>query len=249
MKILVAEDNVVTSTLMRGVLTRHGYTPVMVRTGVEALEALRSDPGIQGVITDIMMPESGGLDLLAAMREHPVWCNLPTIVTTVRDDRQTVAMAVSLGCRDYILKPIRPTHLIDRVEKIFRQKKNVLMSSQDVITRYSLEAEVYGQIARKFAQQVDQAIAALHDWTTHPQDAGREGFTPIMESATLLGAERLCDVMEKISAHEGTPHLTPAQCDLLMQELKQVREGAGCGYRLTYCHERISPGYYCHNCN
>ena len=61
MKILVAEDNAVTATLMTGILTRHGYTVVLARNGTEALRLLGSDPGIQGVITDIMMPESGGL--------------------------------------------------------------------------------------------------------------------------------------------------------------------------------------------
>ena len=48
MKILVAEDNAVTATLMTGVLTRHGYAVVLARNGSEALSLLRSDPDIQG---------------------------------------------------------------------------------------------------------------------------------------------------------------------------------------------------------
>ncbi len=64
MKILVAEDNAVTATLMTGILTRAGHSVVLARNGSEALELLRSNSDIQGVITDIMMPEASGLDLL-----------------------------------------------------------------------------------------------------------------------------------------------------------------------------------------
>ncbi len=70
MKILVAEDNAVTATLMMGVLSRAGHSVVLAPNGSEALELLRSNPDIQGVITDIMMPESSGLDLLQALQEH-----------------------------------------------------------------------------------------------------------------------------------------------------------------------------------
>jgi CheY-like chemotaxis protein len=174
MKILVAEDNAVTATLMTGILTRHGYTVVLARNGSEALRLLGSDPDIQGVITDIMMPESSGLDLLRALREHEAWRNLPTIVTTVRDDRETVAQAVSLGCKEYILKPVNPTQLIERVAKVFRQKSVILMSSSEVLDRYSLSSETYREIAEKFAAQVVQAIAVLQSWTTPPPpSAGR----------------------------------------------------------------------------
>lgn len=114
MKILVAEDNAVSGTLITGVLTRHGYTIVLARNGSEALGFLNSDPDIQGVITDIMMPESSGLDLLRALREHETWRSLPAIVITVRDDHETVAEAFALGCKDYLLKPIRPDLLLEK---------------------------------------------------------------------------------------------------------------------------------------
>ena len=85
MKILVVEDNTVTATLMTGILTRHGYTVVLARTASVALTQLGAEPDIQGVITDIMMPGSSGLDLLQALRTHQTWRNLPTIVTTGRN--------------------------------------------------------------------------------------------------------------------------------------------------------------------
>ena len=173
MKILVAEDNAVTATLMTGILTRHGYTVVLAGNGSEALRLLASDPDIQGVITDIMMPESSGLDLLRAMQGHEVWRNLPTIVTTVRDDRETVAQAVALGCKDYVLKPVRPARLLERVTKVFGREKAILMDSRHVISRYSLSLEAYKRIAGNFTTQVDHTIAALQNWPTDEANAPR----------------------------------------------------------------------------
>jgi DNA-binding response OmpR family regulator len=224
MKILVAEDNTVTATLMTGILTRHGYTVVLARNGSEALRLLRSDPGIQGVITDIMMPESSGLDLLRALQGHAAWRNLPTIVTTVRDDPETVAEAVSLGCREYILKPVRPARLIERVTRVFREKKAILMGSAEVIGRYSLSVETYRKIAKNFAIQVDQAILVLQDGPTSQANTPSVDFIPLMESATLLGAERLMAALEEVSPSAGSAPLNPLQAAHLLEELQLVRK-------------------------
>jgi len=224
MKILVAEDNAVTAALMTGILTRHGYTVVLARNGSEALSLLASDLSIRGVITDIMMPGSSGLDLLQALRTHETWRNLPTIVTTARDDPQTVAQAVALGCQEYILKPVRPAHLIERVTRVFGQEKVVLMSSSEVIRRYLLSPEAYREIAKNFATQVDQAITVLQDWSINPATVRWEDFAQIMESATLLGAERLVAAMEEVSPSVESQLLTPVQCDRILGELKLVRK-------------------------
>jgi len=225
MKILVAEDNAVTATLMVGILTRQGYTVVLARNGSEALSLLSSDPDIQGVITDIMMPESSGLDLLRAVQAHPVWRNLPTIVTTVRDDGETVAQAVALGCKEYILKPVRPARLIERVTKVFQQEKVVLMSSAEVIDQFSLSLETYGKIARNFATQVNQALTVLQTWSSNPTTAIPVDLIQIMEGATLLGAERLMAAMEETTSAPGsTSTLNPFQVASLEEELQLVRK-------------------------
>jgi len=224
MKILVAEDNAVTATLMKGILIRRGYEVVIARNGSAALRALETDPGIQGVITDVMMPESSGLELLRALQANELWRTLPTIVTTVRDDCETVAEAVRLGCRGYILKPIRPSRLLESVAKIFGRDHPVLMSAPEVMSRYALDAEAYGKISGDFAAQVDEAILVLRDSSSSLPSVNRERFSPIVESATLLGAESLLAEIEGITARCGTPQLTAPQCARILDELLQVRQ-------------------------
>ena len=224
MKILVAEDNAVTATLMKGILTRHGYLVVQARNGLEAISALTADPGIQGVITDVMMPESSGLDILRAMRENDSWRELPTIVTTVRDDPGTVAEAVQLGCKGYVLKPVRAAQLIEKVVSIFGQEGAVLADSQEVIRRYSLEVEAYAQIARNFVAQIDQAVARLQSWSSDHTPVGRDEFTSIVETATLLGAERLLAILDEVSAAGGASKLDLPRRVHLLEEMRQVKQ-------------------------
>ncbi|MGD0222283.1 MAG: response regulator [Terriglobia bacterium] len=224
MTILVAEDNAVTATLMAGILTRHGYTVILARNGFEALSLLGTHPDIQGVITDLMMPESSGLDLLCAMRENPAWRHLPVIMTTVRDDPQTVAHAVALGSDGYILKPVRPALLIERVMKVFGQERAIMMSTSAVTNRYSLSLETYKKLAKNFATQVDQAIAALQIWSINNANVLQVDFLQIMESATLLGAERLIAALEETFPSVGSPPLTPHQCARLLEELQLVQK-------------------------
>jgi CheY-like chemotaxis protein len=117
MKILVAEDNAVTATLMTGVLTRAGYSVVLAPNGSEALGLLRCSPDIQGVINDIMMPESSGLDLLQALRAHQPWRKLPTIVITVRDDAETVEEATPAVGSPH-LTPAQCSRLLDELKLV-----------------------------------------------------------------------------------------------------------------------------------
>jgi two-component system chemotaxis response regulator CheY len=224
MKILVVEDNAVTATLMAGILTRHGYTVVVARNGFEGLRLLGTHPDIRGMITDIMMPESSGLELLRSVRENAAWKNLPIIVTSARDDPETVAQAVSLGCTDYLLKPVRPARLIERVTKVFRQEKTILMGPAEVMNRYSLNLETYREIARNFATQVDQIIAALESWSTRDSTPIPPNFSQIIESAALLGAERLISTLDEALPSDGSPPLNPIQFARLLEDLQLVRK-------------------------
>ncbi len=224
MKILIAEDNPTTAVLMKGILTRQGYAVFLAGNALEAISVLTSEPDIQGVITDIMMPDSSGLDLLRAMNENDSWRKLPTIVTSVRDDRETVTEAARLGCKRYILKPVHPAQLIEIVVSIFGQEPAVLMDSSEVIRRYSLSVDAYRQIAGSFSLQIDEAAATLQTWSSNHSRVGRQEFTPIVESATLLGAERLLAVMAEVTTVAGTPELKLSLRVRLLEELRAVKQ-------------------------
>ena len=115
MKVLVADDQVVTLRVLDLMLRRNGYDTVLARTGRQALDLLESVPGIDLLLTDIIMPELDGMELLCEIRERPEWRRLPVVISTVLAEVETVERATLLGCRHYLVKPVKEADLIKSV--------------------------------------------------------------------------------------------------------------------------------------
>src|SRR5204862_1214059 len=69
LRILLAEDNVVNQRVAVGLLERRGHRVVVAGTGLEALAAMETDR-FDAVLMDVQMPEMGGLEATAAIRER-----------------------------------------------------------------------------------------------------------------------------------------------------------------------------------
>ncbi len=117
MKLLVADDQIVTLRVLDHILKRNGYETVLARTGKQALDLLESDPEIDLVLTDILMPELDGIELLCEIRERPEWRRLPVIISTVLAEVETVERATLLGCRHYLVKPVQEAELVESVRQ------------------------------------------------------------------------------------------------------------------------------------
>lgn len=115
LKILVAEDSPVDSLVLRNVLTRDGYQPVLVNDGKAALEAL---PEIALAIVDMRMPEMDGLELVREMRSRSNLEAMPVIFVTTVSDPATIRDALELKTVGYVLKPIRePSRILQLVHQ------------------------------------------------------------------------------------------------------------------------------------
>ncbi|RAV04621.1 response regulator transcription factor [Paenibacillus sp. YN15] len=117
-RILVVEDNEKLRQLMCTVLAKHGYEPVMAGNGQEALDML-DQQHIDLIISDIMMPNLDGFELIRRLREAGY--NMPVLTVTAKDsfrDKQTGYLA---GTDDYMVKPIDINEMILRVGALLRR--------------------------------------------------------------------------------------------------------------------------------
>lgn len=118
LKILVAEDSPVDSLVLRNVLTRDGYEPVLVENGKAALEALEADPDIALAIVDMGMPEMDGLELVREMRSRPKLESTPVLFVTAASDPASIRAALELKTVGYVLKPIRePSRILQLIHQ------------------------------------------------------------------------------------------------------------------------------------
>lgn len=117
-RILVVEDNEKLRQLMCTVLSKHGYDPLMAGNGQEALDILDMQY-IDLIISDIMMPNLDGFELIRRLREAGY--NMPVLTVTAKDsfmDKQTGYLA---GTDDYMVKPIDINEMILRVGALLRR--------------------------------------------------------------------------------------------------------------------------------
>jgi CheY-like chemotaxis protein len=104
--ILLAEDDVRNIFALSQVIEPLGARLEIARNGREALALLDSQPDIDLVLMDIMMPEMDGLTAIREIRAHPMHARLPIVALTAKAMASDRQMCLEAGANDYISKPI-----------------------------------------------------------------------------------------------------------------------------------------------
>ncbi len=209
MTILIVEDNPVNAEMLRLTLEKAGYGVVRATDGAEALVKLGEHPEVDLVVTDVMMPNLGGLEMVERIRQRPEWTTLPIVVATSVANQATVRQAVSLHCKHFIVKPFTVQLLIQTVREAIGRRGVVLQDKARVLSRLGLDPEGYDRLALTFASLVHgrvRALRALCERTEHDELdlAQRRDLFALEESATLLGAERLGNLFAALGLPGGS---------------------------------------------
>ncbi len=105
MKVLVAEDDPISSRMLEASLQKWGFEVQATRDGKEAWEVLRDTKGPLIAILDWMMPEMDGTEVCRRARQVPYSVSPYIILLTARASRQDVAAGLEAGANDYVAKP------------------------------------------------------------------------------------------------------------------------------------------------
>ena len=119
-RILVAEDDKGTRTLMQDVLTDAGYQPILAENGEQALEALEHKH-VDLIIMDIMMPKMDGYELLRELREAKI--DIPVLMVTAKQAPDDKKKGFRLGTDDYMTKPVDEEEMLLRIAALLRRAK------------------------------------------------------------------------------------------------------------------------------
>ncbi|WP_024790351.1 chemotaxis response regulator CheY [Lebetimonas sp. JH292] len=119
MKILVVDDSSTMRRIIQNTLARLGYKDVIqAADGIEAWDALQSNPDIEVVITDWNMPNMNGLELVKKIRAEERYKSLPIIMVTTEGGKKEVITALKAGVNNYIVKPFTPQVLKEKLEGV-----------------------------------------------------------------------------------------------------------------------------------
>jgi DNA-binding NtrC family response regulator len=104
--ILIADDDPVQRRLVENMVQRSGYQTVTVDSGDAAIAHLvgDSEPRIDAMVLDLVMPGLDGMGVLAKLRESGI--ALPVIVQTAHGGIDNVVSAMRAGAHDFVVKPV-----------------------------------------------------------------------------------------------------------------------------------------------
>jgi len=116
MRILIAEDDLTSRSMLAAVLRKAGHEPVETVNGLEAWEALQQPDAPRLVILDWMMPEMDGLEVVRRIRavesDRPPYI----LMLTTKTDKAEIVAGLDAGANDYLAKPFDAGELRARVE-------------------------------------------------------------------------------------------------------------------------------------
>jgi DNA-binding response OmpR family regulator len=118
MKILVIEDDILISEMLRVGFTANKFDVTVSRDGISGVElALSNEFDI--VVTDIMMPRKSGIQVCEEIREFN--SRIPIIMLTALNSTEDKILGFNVGADDYVVKPFDFRELMARVKALTRR--------------------------------------------------------------------------------------------------------------------------------
>lgn len=126
--VLIAEDDSGHADLIRRNLRRVGISNEFMHfsDGQQVLDFLQNEENINGnnngksylLLLDIRMPKMDGVEVLKEVKSDPNLKTIPVIMLTTTDDPKEVKRCHSLGCSNYITKPVNYEEFIEAVRRL-----------------------------------------------------------------------------------------------------------------------------------
>ena len=116
-QVLIVEDSRLSLDFIALALqSRTGIKVQQAANGKEALRILEQGP-VDLILTDIIMPEMDGIELVQRIRERDEFIGIPIIIMTTAGSREDVTKAVTAGANEYIYKPVIADNLNPLLDK------------------------------------------------------------------------------------------------------------------------------------
>ena|ERR1039457_2960333 len=161
-KILIVEDDLFFKEMYASLLQAEGYLTDTASCGLDALELLsRNKYGL--VITDLVMPDISGMEILSRVRETDP--GIDVIMITGNADLESAIFALKHGARDYLIKPVNHDEFRHSISQCMQQRRlldenedlknmlNLFQSSQAIAGCLELD-RVYHLMVEAVAREI-----------------------------------------------------------------------------------------------
>jgi len=137
--ILVVEENLNTRRMLRSQLERKGFAILEASDADEALTVARKQR-IDLILLDLLMPKLGEDDLLGAFKEDPATENVPVLIISVEESKES---GILPGAHGFLRKPFREEELIFKVQTLLEDRnRSILIADDNPGVRNSLRMQL-----------------------------------------------------------------------------------------------------------
>jgi DNA-binding response OmpR family regulator len=210
-KILVADDESVSRRLLQSYLQKWGHEVVVAGDGAEAWQLFAAGE-FPIVITDWLMPEVDGVELIRRIRGHSERGYVYTILLSAKSKKEDLVEGMEAGADDFLTKPFDRDELRVRLregERIINLERT--LAEQNRLLRDRERLACLGQIATEFAPKLKERLSELANDLAELMSAAKilSPVSPDLVSratAALNMVDRLQELVRPLSDGEVTPH-------------------------------------------
>ncbi|MCL1927202.1 MAG: bacteriohemerythrin [Treponema sp.] len=119
--VLAVDDSKTQLTQFKNILPH--YDVYTCESPLQALEMIQNME-VDIILLDLAMEEMNGYDFLRKIKKDQKLCNIPVIVVSGNSFEQHINTSLNLGAADFIAKPARPDHLVQKIKQVLRKKNH-----------------------------------------------------------------------------------------------------------------------------
>jgi DNA-binding response OmpR family regulator len=196
-KILVVEDEIAISMVLKAYLEREGFNVVQVYDGLKAIPVFEeTEPDL--ILLDVMLPGKEGWDILKEIREEDT---CPVIMLTALTDVDYRLSGFKSGADDYISKPFVAEEVVARVHAVLRRSSSVVAEGDHVHEFGSLTIDDQSYMVHLDGEEINltpRDLSLLIFFAKHPnQIFTREQLLDQVWGMDYDGSDRAVDLAVK----------------------------------------------------
>ena len=206
--VLIVDDERPHATALARSFRREGHDVLEAGNGKEALELLRQGP-VHLVVTDLMMPEMDGLDLLKAIQT--LFPDVEVILMTAFGTVEKAVEAMRLGAYDFVTKPVKRAVLL-------KSARQALQHQALVAENRSLRAELAGLRTERSIVGNSPAIREVHEMV---RQAAPTRATVLLTGESGTGKELFARALHDLSDRRDDPFVA-VNCAALPESILEA---------------------------
>jgi len=167
-KILIADDSVVSRHLLEATLRKWGYDVMVACDGAEALELLQREDAPGLIILDWMMPGMTGVEVCRRIRQRDSEPYTYILLLTSKNEKEDLIEGMDAGADDYITKPFDQNELqvrlragirlVDLQSQLLKAREDLReQATRDSLTRLWNRSSILGELTRELARSEREA--------------------------------------------------------------------------------------------